>query len=156
MPFTALKPLEGGDYIHHPCGCAPPNAVYGIETIPRQQDLLHKLLVVRRLMPFTALKLTICLFYKAWLTSCAPPNAVYGIETRSTTFQQQDGNRVVRRLMPFTALKQAEVAEANLRKLTVVRRLMPFTALKLLTDNHIIMCNLGSCAPPNAVYGIET
>ena len=37
----------------------------------------------------------------------------------------------------------------------VVRRLMPFTALKLdLLASRLD--HLVSCAPPNAVYGIET
>ena len=62
---------------------------------------------------------------------------------------------VVRRLMPFTALKLS-VEKSNLVIfIPVVRRLMPFTALKRLTANSPLFSRDG-CAPPNAVYGIET
>ena len=57
MPFTALKPLSSVSYSANSNGsCAPPNAVYGIETA----QFLH--LLVESF-------------------GCAPPNAVYGIET---------------------------------------------------------------------------
>ena len=64
-------------------GCAPPNAVYGIET---SDELLKKTQVS--------------------LGSCAPPNAVYGIETVGVfDIVISSEKNVVRRLMPFTALK---------------------------------------------------
>ena len=59
--------------------CAPPNAVYGIETLPYGQRQFHT------------------------LHCCAPPNAVYGIETNRPIAEH---NSVVRRLMPFTASKK--------------------------------------------------
>ena len=87
-------------------------------------------MVVRRLMPFTALK----------LGTIGPEDVI---------------NSVVRRLMPFTALKRCVgVSDITIEPL-VVRRLMPFTALK----QHPLCPHrrqLRSCAPPNAVYGIET
>ena len=87
--------------------CAPPNAVYGIETHKHE------------------------IFYYLIICSCAPPNAVYGIETfvelcRSRRLQKI----VVRRLMPFTALKHFFALEACQLSEIVVRRLMPFTASK--------------------------
>ena len=63
---------------------------------------------------------------------------------------------VVRRLMPFTALKLSKVRGNPSSPIRVVRRLMPFTALKPqpeLAETDEIQ---SSCAPPNAVYGIET
>ena len=63
---------------------------------------------------------------------------------------------VVRRLMPFTALKPFTAVELVLiTAFAVVRRLMPFTALKLPNKLQDLFC-CGGCAPPNAVYGIET
>ena len=67
MPFTALKPqpeLAETDEIQS--SCAPPNAVYGIETSETYVVIrFNPYNVVRRLMPFTALKLsamqTLCL-----------------------------------------------------------------------------------------------
>ena len=59
--------------------------------------------------------------------------------------------------MPFTALKPWFLLRLNLAS-EVVRRLMPFTALKprvLACATHDMLDVLG-CAPPNAVYGIET
>ena len=59
MPFTALKHLIPVPFKVDDGGrCAPPNAVYGIETLKpiRPHIRTH--------------------------SSCAPPNAVYGIETR--------------------------------------------------------------------------
>ena len=81
MPFTALKPLVIPHILPEVEGCAPPNAVYGIETAGACDAEVAYCGVVRRLMPFTALKLSVpvksnCKLYK-----------------------------VVRRLMPFTALK---------------------------------------------------
>ena len=64
----------------------------------------------------------------------------------------------MRRLMPFTALKlrAALFAKAS-SSVRVVRRLMPFTALKLYRTFMIInILYFVCCAPPNAVYGIET
>ena len=62
---------------------------------------------------------------------------------------------VVRRLMPFTALKHLQHNNKETNKPPVVRRLMPFTALKPLVIPHILP-EVEGCAPPNAVYGIET
>ena len=107
MPFTALKHLYrtkppfgwngcappnavyGIETIHTVVNllkifgsCAPPNAVYGIETPFRRTPHLYRIPVVRRLMPFTALKrLRMPNTRRNGTSSCAPPNAVYGIET---------------------------------------------------------------------------
>ena len=92
---------------------------------------MHGGLVVRRLMPFTALK-------PATVTKIAPMILF----------------RVVRRLMPFTALKRPPTL-TYVSESEVVRRLMPFTALKRMLFLYCIYYYTG-CAPPNAVYGIET
>ena len=55
MPFTALKHLIPVPLKIDNRGCAPPNAVYGIETRGDGAECPPKR-VVRRLMPFTALK----------------------------------------------------------------------------------------------------
>ena len=82
MPFTALKRLTANSPLFSRDGCAPPNAVYGIETAPS----IHA--------------------HKELLQGCAPPNAVYGIETTGLPCTcNTTESVVVRRLMPFTALK---------------------------------------------------
>ena len=53
-------PMRMGGHVQK--GCAPPNAVYGIET---SDELLKKTQVSLGIGP----------------SGCAPPNAVYGIET---------------------------------------------------------------------------
>ena len=111
MPFTALKPFHGGFLFIVRDRCAPPNAVYGIETIQfmRSGVIGSMNCVVRRLMPFTALKhpvaknfveLLLCVvrrlmlftalklmcsvsIYYPCIKCCASSNAVYGIETAS-------------------------------------------------------------------------
>ena len=81
MPFTALKHFWKMVSLHVLTCCAPPNAVYGIETFFRGSDK-----------------------YEVF-GSCAPPNAVYGIETTPPKNYFFYNLFVVRRLMPFTALK---------------------------------------------------
>ena len=86
MPFTALKlnlQLFAGDGHKASKCCAPPNAVYGIET-----SLLFSIAA-------------------SSIARCAPPNAVYGIETGCLLIGNSNSIaiKVVRRLMPFTALK---------------------------------------------------
>ena len=134
MPFTALKhhALQQRE-VEFPGSCAPPNAVYGIETSSSAMTDTSIYDVVRRLMPFTALKLE------------ASPTASSVIII------------VVRRLMPFTALKlhKCQCVWAVMFK-KVVRRLMPFTALKLFLHFSRLFKSLSRCALPNAVYGIET
>ena len=63
---------------------------------------------------------------------------------------------VMRRLMPFTALKHLQHNNKETNKPPVVRRLMPFTALKLFWPKKVMDFSPNCCAPPNAVYGIET
>ena len=61
--------------------------------------------------------------------------------------------------MPFTALKHdywLVACDSQDLLLDVVRRLMPFTALKLVNSDVQPQSRNASCAPPNAVYGIET
>ena len=109
MPFTALKlVMNTFKPSSAMAGCAPPNAVYGIETPSAAYLFIME------------------------ACRCAPPNAVYGIETMisKTIFSHLWSGAVVRRLMPFTALKP-----------TAFRNLA-------WADSR--------CAPPNAVYGIET
>ena len=58
MPFTALKLVYLFCHIIKINCCAPPNAVYGIETCNTGYGVFTlQLTVVRRLMPFAALKL---------------------------------------------------------------------------------------------------
>ena len=57
MPFTALKLVELSLLSQETMRCAPPNAVYGIETF--------------NIQPYARIP----------DKGCAPPNAVYGIET---------------------------------------------------------------------------
>ena len=74
---------------------------------------------------------------------------------QDSTNDSVQGADVVRRLMPFTALKHC-VLRTLFFPYEVVRRLMPFTALKPLTGKCDFAFLISSCAPPNAVYGIET
>ena len=108
-------------------------------------------------MPFTALKHFSFSAASRTVSSCAPPNAVYGIETRLVSpAELLSYPAVVRRLMPFTALKHANNSLSSVFTDEVVRRLMLFTALKLNCQVGYINETSCSCAPPNAVYGIET
>ena len=117
---------------------------------------MYSSVVVRRLMPFTALKLKTARMWFLHVLGCAPPNAVYGIETFSATREEIQCYTVVRRLMLFTALKRSSAELLYRLHELVVRRLMPFTALKPLDSKDFLDCVHCGCAPPNAVYGIET
>ena len=80
MPFTALKLRHYIVLLKYIYSCAPPNAVYGIETSTGCVFPIRASSVVRRLMPFTALK-------------------------RDKFLRESSFSKVVRRLMPFTASK---------------------------------------------------
>ena len=105
MPFTALKP--GQIPLKTRCDrCAPPNAVYGIETSSLASSLAMKAASCAPPNAVYGIETKPVIVGEILkLIGCAPPNAVYGIETSSRNLRSAGSSKVVRRLMPFTALK---------------------------------------------------